>query len=242
VLRLTGIVISIGLADSLNPTTIAPALLLASGERPRPNVTQFTAAVFVVYLLGGAAIALGPGQLLLSLVPHPNHQTREILEVIAGAVLIIGGVLVWRHRNRLSKRDLPAADAAGKSGAVLGATITAVELPTAFPYFAAIAAIVGSGVGPVRQVFLLVLFNICFVLPLIGITAVLWIAGDRANDVLASVRGFLQRHWPTMLAVVALVAGTFVILLGTTGIAARAHGHVGGFARRVNKVLHLKAP
>ena len=241
-LRLVGIIISIGLADSLNPTTIAPALFLASGERPRENVTEFTAAVFAVYLLGGAAIALGPGQLLLSLVPHPNHQTREILEVIAGAVLLAGGVIVWRHRNRLAKRDLPVADPKGKSGAVLGATITAVELPTAFPYFAAIAAIVGSGLGPTRQVILLVLFNICFVLPLICISAVLWIAGDRANDVLATVRDFLQRHWPRMLAIIALVAGTFVILLGTTGIAEHQHGHVGSIARRVNRVLHLKSP
>ncbi len=241
-LRLAGIVISIGLADSLNPTTIAPALFLASGERPRQNVTEFTLAVFAVYLLGGAAIALGPGQLLLSLVPRPHHEVREILEVIAGAVLIIGGVVVWRKRDRLAQRSLPAADPKGKSGAVLGATITAVELPTAFPYFAAIAAIVASPLGPARQVILLVLFNLCFVLPLVAITAVLWLAGDGANDVLASVRDFLQRHWPTMLAVVALVAGTFVILLGTSAIAGGHHGHLARLARHVNRLLHLKPP
>ncbi|MGO9754845.1 MAG: GAP family protein [Solirubrobacteraceae bacterium] len=241
-LRLVGIIVSIGLADSLNPTTIAPALFLASGERPRENVTEFTLAVFGVYLLGGAAIALGPGQLLLSLVPRPHQEAREILEVVAGAVLIVGGLLVWRNRNRLAQRNLPASDTKGKSGAVLGATITAVELPTAFPYFAAIAAIVGSGLGPTRQVILLVLFNLCFVLPLVLISGVLWLAGDHANDVLANIRDFLQRHWPTMLAVVALVAGTFVILLGTSAIAAHHHGRFGRFARRVNRLLHLKPP
>ena len=62
-----GIVISIGLADSLNPTTIAPALYLASGERPRERVTEFTLAVFAVYLVGGLMIALGPGQLGIKL-------------------------------------------------------------------------------------------------------------------------------------------------------------------------------
>jgi cytochrome c biogenesis protein CcdA len=240
--RLVGIVVSIGLADSLNPTTIAPALFLASGDHPRQNVTEFTLAVFAVYLLGGAAIALGPGQLLLSLVPHPQHQTRGIIEVIAGAVLIIGGAAVWRSRDRLARRDLPTADANSKSGAVLGATITAVELPTAFPYFFAIAAIVGSGLGPIRQVILLVLFNVCFVLPLTGIAALLWLAGDHANDMLASIRDFLQRHWPAMLALVALVAGTFVILLGTSAIAGHHHGRIARFARHVNRLLHLKVP
>ncbi len=240
-LRLTGIVLSIGLADSINPTTIAPALFLATGERPRENVTEFALAVFAVYFLGGAAIALGPGQLLLSLVPRPRHEAREVLEVIAGAALIAGGIIVWRHRDRLSRRQLPSTDTKGRSGAVLGATITAVELPTAFPYFFAIAAIVGSGLGPTRQVILLLLFNLCFVLPLVLIAAILWIAGDNANEVLARVREFLQRHWPAMLAVVALVAGTFVIVLGTTGIAARAHGRFGRIARRLRHVLHLKS-
>ena len=42
-LRLIGIVISIGLADSLNPTTIAPALYLATGENARNRVAEFTA-------------------------------------------------------------------------------------------------------------------------------------------------------------------------------------------------------
>ena len=58
-LRLIGIVVSIGLADSINPTTIGPALYLATGERARGRVAEFTFAVFAVYFLGGAAIAVG---------------------------------------------------------------------------------------------------------------------------------------------------------------------------------------
>ena len=77
-LRLIGVVVSIGLADSLNPTTIAPALFLATGEHARKAVFEFTVGVFLVYFLGGVAIALGPGQLLLSLVPKPSPETRHI--------------------------------------------------------------------------------------------------------------------------------------------------------------------
>ena len=61
-LRVTILVITIGLADSLNPTTIAPALYLAAGRDARKQAMQFTAAVFAVYLLGGLIIAVGPGQ------------------------------------------------------------------------------------------------------------------------------------------------------------------------------------
>jgi cytochrome c biogenesis protein CcdA len=232
-IRLIGIVISIGLADSLNPTTIAPALYLASGREARSRVTEFTMAVFGVYLLGGLLIALGPGQLLLSLVPKPSPETRATLEMIAGAAMLTAAILLWRHRDRLAERQLPEADTEGKSSAILGATITAVELPTAFPYFAVIAAIVGSGLGTGRQVFLLVLFNVCFVVPLLGIVATLWFAGERAEPMLQTGRRFLQRHWPVLLAGLALVAGVFVIVLGATGLAKHSHGRLGRALHRL---------
>ena len=217
-LRLLGIVISIGLADSINPSTIAPALVLASGERARENVSRFTAGVFLVYFLGGAAIALGPGQLILSLVPHPDRNTTAVLEIIAGVAIVAAGVLLWRNRQRL-RQQLPEVSAGGRSSALLGATITAIELPTAFPYFAAIAAIVGSGKDIVEQVIALLAFNICFVLPLLGIIAILEFTGERAEAVLARARLWLQRHWPVLLATFAFLAGALAITLGATRLA-----------------------
>jgi cytochrome c biogenesis protein CcdA len=234
-IRLIGLVVSIGIADSVNPTTIAPALYMAGGEHARQRVARFTLAVFLVYLLGGAAIALGPGQLILSLIPHPDHEDRNVIEIIAGAAMIVASVLLWRHRDRLSSREPVKLNPEGKSSALLGVTITAIELPTAFPYFAAIAAIVGSGLGLPQQLFLLLLFNICFVLPLVAILGTLTFAGDRAQLVLARWRDRLQAHWPQLLAGLALVAGVIVILLGVTGLAgpqsrfSRLFRHIKGF-------------
>jgi cytochrome c biogenesis protein CcdA len=222
-IRLIGLVVSIGLADSLNPSTIAPALYLASSEHPRAHVFEFTLAVFLVSLAGGLVIALGPGQLLLSALPHPSHTVRYIFEIVAGVAMLVAAATLWLHRDRLSSRALPEAKAEGKSSAVLGATITLVELPTAFPYFAVTAAIVGSGLGPLRQVILLVLFNLCFVLPLIGIWLTLTFAGSRADQLLGWGRGLLQRHWPAVLSILALVAGLFVTALGVTGLTHSRH-------------------
>jgi cytochrome c biogenesis protein CcdA len=238
-LRLMLVMISIGLADSLNPSTIAPALYLASGEHARRHVLEFTVAVFMVYLIGGLVIDFGPGHLLLSLVPHPARRVSYILEVVAGVAMLTAAAFVWGYRDRLATRRLPSPKAGGRSSAWLGATNTAVELPTAFPYFAAIAAIVGSDVGPVKQVILLVLFNVCFVLPLIAILGTLELAGPRAYSVLARAREKLEAHWPAVLAVVALLAGVFVTLIGVTGLAGLGHGGFGSFARRVrHRLLH----
>jgi cytochrome c biogenesis protein CcdA len=232
-LRLIGIVMSIGLADSLNPTTIAPALYLATGERARDRVAEFTAGVFAVYFLGGAAIGVGAGQLIRPLLPHPRHHIANIVEIAVGVAMIAGAALLWRYRARLSMRDVPDFDPEGKASWVLGASITAVELPTAFPYFAAIAAIVGSGLGPVRDLVLLFLFNFCFILPLLGIVGVLTFAGDRADQMLSTARTFLQNHWPAVLAGLALFAGVFVTLLGITGLAASHNA----LLRRIHKTL-----
>jgi cytochrome c biogenesis protein CcdA len=233
-LRLIGIVISIGLADSLNPTTIAPALYIATGERGRTRVAEFTFAVFAVYFLGGAAIAVGARALIGPLLPHPHHHIANAIEVAVGVAMIAGAAFLWRHRRRLAHREPPQFDPHGRSSWVLGASITAVELPTAFPYFAAIAAIVGADLGPVRAVSLLFLFNVCFVLPLLLIVGTLTFAPDSSERVLSAARAFLQRHWPVVLAGLALAAGLFIVALGLTGIGA-THSR---FLRRLHRTLH----
>lgn len=81
---------------------------------------------------------------------------------------------------------------------LLAATIIVVELPTAFPYFAAIAAVLGSGVNAACQVLVLALFNLCFVLPLVAILVILLIAGDQAQNFLqtgASSSTAAGRDW-----------------------------------------------
>ncbi len=236
-IRLLALCISIGLADSINPSTIAPALYLAGGPHARRHVTQFTIGVFAVYLVGGLAIALGPGQLLLSLVPKPNHHVRYLLEVIAGVAMLAGASFLWGYRHRLAAREVPSPKTEGKSSAILGATITAVELPTAFPYFAAIAAVVGSGFDLVRQTVLLVVFNVCFTLPLIAIVVALAFPGDHAERWLTTMREKLDANWPAVLAGLALLAGVFVTLLGATGLAGLGHGHFARSARHFRSIL-----
>jgi cytochrome c biogenesis protein CcdA len=238
-LRLIGLMISIGLADSLNPTTIAPALYLATNEEnPRNQVAEFTAGVFVVYLVGGLAVALGPGQLLLALVPRPSRHLGYALEIVAGVAMLTAAAFLWGYREHLAHRAPPEIKPDRRSSAILGATITAVELPTAFPYFAAIAAVVGSGMDVVRQIVLIVLFNICFVAPLLAVVVTLTFAGPNAIRFLARGREFLERRWPVVLAVLALVAGIFVTLLGVTGFASTHHNDFGTFSRRLRGLFH----
>jgi hypothetical protein len=67
-LRRIGVVISVGLADSLNPSTVGPALYLATIRKRVWRVTQFTIGVFSVDLVVGLVLTIGPGRLLLGLL------------------------------------------------------------------------------------------------------------------------------------------------------------------------------
>jgi cytochrome c biogenesis protein CcdA len=236
--RLIGLVVSIAFADSLNPSTIAPGLYLASGRRPRGALIQFTLGVLAVNLVGGAAIALGPGQAILALVPMPGHTARYIAETVAGVVMLIGAIVLWRRRQPLARRHRfrpPSSE--GKSAAVLGITIAGIELPTAFPYFAAIAAIVSSGLDAGRQLILIGIYNLIFVLPLISMIAIIVVAPEQATSILRRIRELLERRWPALLAGVALLVGIFVTVLGVTGLASGTHGTVGLLSRRLRRKI-----
>lgn len=237
-LRLLGIVMSIGLADSLNPSTVGPALFLASGRSPRRSVAEFTLGTFAVNLLGGLILTLGPGRAILALVPKPNATTRYILETVAGAAMLIAVPILWRQRGKQRDGERQPEDRPRRrSPLVLGATIAGVELPTAFPYFAVIAAVVGSGLGLTRQLILVAVYNVIFIAPLLAILATLTLAGNSAVTQLARARTAMREHWPVVATVLSLLAGIFVITLGITGLTSAAQGGVGSFSRGLRHLI-----
>jgi cytochrome c biogenesis protein CcdA len=237
-MRLLGLVISVGLADSMNPSTIAPALYLATGECSKRDLIQFILGAGGTYLVGGVLLVAGPGEALLALVPHPGALTRYILETAAGAVVLVVGIVLLLRRHRMARRELPQPrPGRTRSAFLLGAGIMIVEVPTAFPYFAVVAAVVGSGLGLAGRIGLIAIYNVCFMAPLLGILATVVFAGDRAAPILARGRQFLQRRWPLILAILAVAAGVFVTILGVTGIIGRGHSGAAGVSRRLRHLI-----
>jgi cytochrome c biogenesis protein CcdA len=218
-LRLIGVVLSVGLADSLNPSTVGPALYLATAGRRVLQVIEFTFGVFVVNFVAGVVLTIGPGRLLLGLVPHPRTNVRHAIELIAGLILLGAAVALWIGRRNLARRELPmSTGGGGHSALIAGASIAAVELPTAAPYFAVIAGIVASSANAPQELGLLALYNLAFVLPLLAILVILLVAGQRADRLLQDGGAWLQRRWPVVLAGLLLFVGSALTVLGGTGL------------------------
>src|SRR5437660_818555 len=88
VLALVALVVSVGIVDSLNPSTIGPALFLATAPDGARRLAGFTAGVLAVALAGGLVLTLGPGQAILAAVPRPGRTTTHAIELALGGVAL----------------------------------------------------------------------------------------------------------------------------------------------------------
>jgi hypothetical protein len=216
VLSLAIAVVAIALPDSINPSLIAAELLVAGGRHPGLKALTFTCAAFAVTLVAGLALALGLGDLILSLLPKPGKVVKYSLITAAGVALAAGGVIVWVRRKSLAAKTPNADEKAGSHGSavVFGAGIAGIELLTAFPYFAAIALIVGASVSIAAKLALIVLYCLIYTMPLFGIAAVCLVMGERAEAVLRPTVGWVLTRWPAVVGPLAACLGIGLTVYG----------------------------
>jgi len=217
VLALAVLAVSVGIADSINPSTIAPGLYLATGADASRRLLHFTLGVFTVYLAGGVVLVLGPGHALLSMVARPGRRETHLIELVLGGVALVVAIMLWARRDKVARHVLAHERRTARSTFALGAAIMSVELPTAFPYFAVVAAVVGSDQSLPRQLFLIAIFNVAFIAPLVAIVALRRLVGPRVERPLASVRARLDRHTGALVAGVTAVLGVALLLVGGVG-------------------------
>jgi cytochrome c biogenesis protein CcdA len=217
-LRAALLVAAIGFADSLNPSTVGPAVYLAVARSAVRRILEFAAGVFTVSFVGGVLLLLGPGQLLLDALPHPKGDARHFLFLGAGVALIIAAVVMWLARDKLGRRAPPGSGGKGASSFIAGATLMLAELPTAFPYFGAIAVIIGSGVALPVQIAMLLVFNALFVAPMVAIALVVARVPGARTKVLEPAAAWLAAHWPVVFSGIALALGLALATVGVIGL------------------------
>jgi len=212
------LVLSVGALDSLNPSTLAPAVVIALGEHPVRRLSSFTAGVFVVSTAGGLVILFALGRTLVARIAHPSAHTRHVLELAIGIALLVAAGLLWVLRARLRSRLTRAPKGAGRSSFLVGAGIMAIELPTAFPYFAAILATLGAVSGAARQTIFIVLYNVVFVAPLVLLTALVAATGGRYRERIARVSEAIRDRAPVVLPIGVACIGGALTAIGLRGL------------------------
>jgi cytochrome c biogenesis protein CcdA len=125
---------------------------------------------------------------------------------------------MWRRRHTVEAAVASAETRVTRIAPVAGATIAAVDLPTALPYFAVIAALAGSSQPKVALIGLVVLFNVIFLAPVVAIGLLRALAGARAVDLLTRARLLVLRYAGVAAALVVLALGIALVAIGAVGI------------------------
>lgn len=215
-LALIGVVVSVGFADSINPSTVGPALYVATYRDGGRSLLGFIAGVFAVSAAAGVVLVLGPGRLLLSRQPTPH--TEHVAELVGGLCLLVVGIVLWFLRRRVGIHVAEREQLVRRRAILVGAGIMAAELPTALPYFAVLLAIAGSGRGRATQISLVLLFNAVFVAPLVVILLVRRLAGQRGLGWLERRRQALERRAGEAVAILVTLIAVILIAVGAVGL------------------------
>jgi cytochrome c biogenesis protein CcdA len=216
-LSLALLVASIAIADSINPSTVVPALWLAGSPSGR-GLASFTFGVFAVYLAGGLLLVLGPGPALIRALHHAGGPVEHALEATAGIVALGFAVALWRSRGKGSEQARVRRPQTRASAFALGAGIMAIELPTAFVYFGAISAILAAHRALPAEISLLIAYNALFVAPLIAFLTIRRLAGERAERWLAAAQARAYRLGQLALTAVAGAGGAALVTIGVSGL------------------------
>lgn len=215
---LLALVLSVALADSLNPSTVGPAVYLATRKHAARSLLGFTLGVLAVNVAAGLLLTLGPGQAILAAVPNVGEHTRHLIEVCLGLAALALACLLWPIRHRIAHQLVPKKTLGHGSSLVVGAGIAVANLPTAFPYFAVIAVIIGSDNNLATQATLIVLFNLVVIIPLLAILAISIHPGKHGNSILGYMRIKLDQWSPTLIPLVLLIFAVALLLLGGIGL------------------------
>jgi cytochrome c biogenesis protein CcdA len=210
-------ILLLGLGDSLNPATIAAAIVIAANKGPVVRVLAFATGTGVTYFLGGVVLVLAPAALLNALL-HPTPSTRtHVAEIVIGILALAFAAWVARQPTEKVSRHLPT-NVSVLGAFTLGAAITVVDLPTALMYFAAIALTVGAGLTKPERIGLLVVFNIAYVTPLLLVAALVAVLGKRATPILTRMNELVARWGPRVLAAITGACGCYLVAIGVIGL------------------------
>jgi cytochrome c biogenesis protein CcdA len=202
--------LALALVDSINPSAIVVTLYLLSGGRGAAQIVVYIAAIFLTYLTLGVMMMSGIDALLPSLGTMGSGRLGFIVQGLIGLAM-----LLYAIRAPTTAKSAPRVEPSASSFAalaILGVTVTTMELPTAVPYFAAIALLTTADVPMAQWLPLLVLYNAIFVLPPVLLLAGHIVFGRRVDARYADLRERLQAGArTTMLWIFGLVGGGLLV-------------------------------
>lgn len=203
--------LALALVDSINPSAIAITLyLLSRGGKAVTQVAVYLAAIFLTYLTLGTVLMLGMDALLPSLRTAGGGKLEFLVEGAIGLAMLLYAIRAPRADKRPPRGEPSASSYIAV--ALLGVTVTAVELVTAVPYFGAIALLATANLPMAGWLPILVVYNGIFILPPTLLLLGQMVFGRRLDARYGRLRERLQEGArETMLWIFGLVGSALLV-------------------------------
>jgi cadmium resistance protein CadD (predicted permease) len=203
------------LAAAANPVVITlVVLLLTAPDRPVTRAGSFLAGFALVLVVGGF---LGLAFLHSSRETFgPGGDLYAWIDLGFGALMIGAAVLTYMRRggsdgaSRLVERIGPAALVG------VGAVMMATNTSAIAAYVPLLHEIANSGLERAERVTALVISDLVILLPIAAPILIRVFAPAQADRALGAIRRFLDRHGPTIAAIVFAALGAFLVMRGIT--------------------------
>jgi len=206
----------LALLDSLNPITIAATVFLLLTPHPVTRTATFLAGACLAYFAGGVLLYLGLGAVFERLLDYLSGPWIHVLLVGVGVLMV--AVAVWMDRSP------PREGASGKARIkslhpaltfLIGANVTASDLPTAFPLIAAVERMTSAGLETPAALVALALYVLVYAVPLLLLLAGYLLLRGRSTAFLQAAERTMNR-WsrPVTLAALYLLGALLVLNSG----------------------------
>lgn len=215
-------VLGLAVIDSLNPSALAMTLWLLSRPGAVPRVIAYVGGILAAYLLLGIALMLGLGAAMRAFGEVFDHPVALAIQFAIGLVLLLYSV--FAPKVGAAPVEPPPPKVGGLVGMVLlGMFITAAELVTALPYFAATTLMTFTRLPAVQWLPLLLVYNAIFVAPPLLLLGLHVLLGRHLGDRYPRWRMTMQRGareatlWIVAIVGVALLGDAIGRYLGKRG-------------------------
>jgi cytochrome c biogenesis protein CcdA len=230
-LTLLATLLGIAVLDSVNPSAIAVTLVqLGSGKNAVARSIAYILGIFTTYSLIGLVLLVA----YQSFGAHFQSFTIDIpafinnpplwqyyLQLVLSIILIIFACFYFQPKLEKARSDKTKEVKSKNSllgSFILGISITAIESATALPYLGAISTIYLSGVGNTVGIFLILGYNIIFVLPPLALVALYLCFGSKFEKIVSRIRKFFEKHTHFILKFGFIVLGVFLLIESVLGI------------------------
>lgn len=224
---------TISLLDSTSMMTVAtvPMILLLSSRRPLQAAFVFIAGTFITYFVLSVLVFLGLDSLIdAAEVRFEEWKTNPrtvclYIEIAIGLLLLVTAIVMMNPSKKPPERQ--PGSVSPSSVFVFAATLVVVGLPGAIPLFAAIDVMLRAGVGDATAVWLLLYYNVVFVLPLVALVIIRAALGDRSTPVFEAISRFFSAWGKRIVIVVLLLLGLALVADGIGWLLGRSFIPIG---------------